>query len=84
MLISPLRTNLNEILIEIHTFSFKKIQLKMSFGKWRPFCLGLNVLKDENGTLITDGGDIANTPGVAMETGSSQIYSKEFRYFMVC
>ena len=56
----------------------------MSFGKWRPFCLGLSVLKDENGTLITDGGDIANTPGVAMETGSSQIYSKEFRYFMVC
>ena len=44
LLIGPIGTNLNEILIEIHTFSFKKIHLKMSSGKWRPFCLGLNVL----------------------------------------
>ena len=26
------------------TFSLKKMHLKMSSGKWRPFCLGLNVL----------------------------------------
>ena len=32
------------MLIEIHTFSFKKIHLKISSGKWRPLCLGLNVL----------------------------------------
>ena len=45
LLIGPIGTNFNEILIEIHTFSFKKkIHLKMSSGKWRPFCLGLNVL----------------------------------------
>ena len=44
-LIGPLGTNFNEIFIEIHTFSSKKIYLKMSSGKWRPFCLGLNVLK---------------------------------------
>ena len=44
LLIGPLGTNFNENLIEIHTFSFKKIHLKMSSGKWRPFCLGLNVL----------------------------------------
>ena len=44
LLIGPLGTNFSEILIEIHTFSFKKIHLKMSFGKWRPFCLSLNVL----------------------------------------
>ena len=44
LLIGPLGTNLSEMLIEIHTFSFKKIHLKMSSGKWRPFCLGLNVL----------------------------------------
>ena len=25
-------------------FSFKKIHLKMLFGKWHPFCLGLNLL----------------------------------------
>ena len=46
LLIEPLRTNFNEILIEIHIFSFKKIHFKMSSGKWRPFCLGLNVLSD--------------------------------------
>ena len=44
LLIVPLGTNFNEIFIEVHTFSFKKIHLKMSSAKWRPFCLGLNVL----------------------------------------
>ena len=44
-LIKPLRTNFSEILIEIYTLSFKKMQLKMSSGKWRPFCPGLNLLK---------------------------------------
>ena len=44
LLIGPLGTNFSEILIEIHTFSFKNIHLKMSSGKWRPFCFGLNVL----------------------------------------
>ena len=43
-LIGYLGTNFSEILIGIHTFSFKKIHLKMSSGKWRPFCLGLNVV----------------------------------------
>ena len=45
LLIGTLRTNFSEILSEIHTFSFKKMHLKMSSVKWRPFCLGLNVLK---------------------------------------
>ena len=45
LLITPLRTNVSEILIGIHTFSFKKIYLQMSSAKWRPFCLGLNGLK---------------------------------------
>ena len=31
--------------MDIHTFSFKKIHLKMSSGKYRPFCFGLNVFK---------------------------------------
>ena len=44
LLIWPLGTNFNEILIGIQTFSFKKMHLKMSSAKWRPFCLGLNVL----------------------------------------
>ena len=45
LLIGPLGTNFSEILIGIQTFSFKKINLKMSSAKWRPFCLGLNVLR---------------------------------------
>ena len=44
LLIGPIGTNFSEMLIEIHIFSLKKIHLKMSSGKWRPFCLGLNGL----------------------------------------
>ena len=42
--IGPSGTKLSEILIAIHIFSFKKMHLKMSSGKWRPCYLGLNVL----------------------------------------
>ena len=45
LLIRPLGTNFSEIFIRIQTFSFKKMHLKMASAKWRPFCLGLNVLK---------------------------------------
>ena len=44
LLIRPLAIKFNEILIGNQTFSLKKIHLKMSSAKWRPFCLGLNVL----------------------------------------
>ena len=44
LLTRHLATNFSEILIEIHTFSFKKMHLKMSSGEWWPFCLSLNVL----------------------------------------
>ena len=44
LLIQTLRTNFIEILSKIHTFSFKKIHLKMSSAKWRSICLGLSVL----------------------------------------
>ena len=43
--IGLLGTNFSEILIKIMTFSFKKMRLKVSYAKWRPFCLCLNVLK---------------------------------------
>ena len=46
LLIGPLGTNFIEILIGIQTFSVKKMHLKMSSAKRRPFCLGLNVLND--------------------------------------
>ena len=46
LLIGPLGTNFSEILSKIHTFSFKKMHLKMLSDKWRPFCLCLNVLTE--------------------------------------
>ena len=46
LLIGTLGTNFNEILNEIHTFSFKIMHLKTSSSATRrPFCLGLNVLR---------------------------------------
>ena len=44
LLIGTLGTNFSETLIEIRIFSFKKMGLNVSSAKWRPFCLGLNVL----------------------------------------
>ena len=44
LLIGPLGTNFSEILIEIRTFSFKKMRLKVSSAKRRRFCFGLNEL----------------------------------------
>ena len=43
LLIRPLGTNFSEILIGNQTFSFKRMHLKMSSAKWRPFYLGLIV-----------------------------------------
>ena len=42
--IRPLGTNFSEILIKFLTFSFEKMHLNVLSAKWRPFCLGLNVL----------------------------------------
>ena len=44
LLIGTLGTSFSEILNEIHIFSFKEMHLKTSSAKWRPFCLGLNIL----------------------------------------
>ena len=52
LLIRPLGTNVNEMLIEILTFSFMKMRLKVSSAKWRPFCLGLNVLNYEFNLIV--------------------------------
>ena len=43
LLIELLGMNFNETLIEINTFSFKKMHVNVSSGKWRLFRLGLNV-----------------------------------------
>ena len=55
LFIGSLGTNFSEILIGIQTFSFKKMLLKMSSAKWRPFCLGLNVLTHNCNSADTQG-----------------------------
>ena len=55
LLIGPLGTNFSEISIKILTFSYTKMRLKVSSAKWRPVCLGLNVLKDWEGPNTIDG-----------------------------
>ena len=47
LLIGTLGTNFSEILIDFHTFSFKKMLLKVSSAKRRTFSLGLNVLMNQ-------------------------------------
>ena len=47
LLIRPSGTNFSEILNEIDVFSFKKMHLKMSSAKCRPFYFGLNVLTSQ-------------------------------------
>ena len=42
----------NEIFIQMYTFSFKKIHLKIASGKWWPFCLGLNVIEQQQYPLL--------------------------------
>ena len=53
LLIGSLGTNFSEIIIGIQIFSTNEMQLKMSSGKWRPFCLGLNVLKQNRPETAT-------------------------------
>ena len=44
LLIEPLGTNVSDILVDIYTFSSKKMLLKMSSWKLGPFCLGLQCI----------------------------------------
>ena len=59
LLIRPLGTKFSETSMEIKMFSFKKMRLKMSSGKWRPSCLGLNVLSAAYNLISVQ---IANIP----------------------
>ena len=44
LLIGPLGTNFSEILIENYNIFFQENAFEVSSAKWRPFCLGLNML----------------------------------------
>ena len=60
LFILPIGTNFIEILIEIHTYSFKEIHVKILSAKWRPFCLSLNVLMS---LYLTDDKSILHDSG---------------------
>ena len=45
LLMEPLGTNSNEIVIRVHTFSFQNIHLKYAKCRLFPFCRGINALK---------------------------------------
>ena len=64
LLIGPLGTNFSEISVEIYTFSLKKMHwiLKMSSGKWRPFCFGLIVLSWEIGVRAACDESLLDSP----------------------
>ena len=77
LLIGPLGTNFSEILIAIETFSFKKMHLKISSAKWRPFCLGLNVLTRwglETHICVGESGHYCNSSGEKANKMSSAKY----------
>ena len=75
LLIGTLGTKFSETLIEIRIFSFKKMGSKVSSAKWRPFCLGLNVL---NGCLewnqIMDSKEIKSLPFTPRPHARRQIH----------
>ena len=57
--IKPIGTNFNEILIKIHKFSFNKMHLQMSSGKWQPFCLSLcSLVQDQMSGFLVAWGSI--------------------------
>ena len=49
--IVPLGMNFSEIWIEIQSFSFAKMHLKISHGKWRPFCSWKDELNTSSGGI---------------------------------
>ena len=65
-------TNINEILLKIHTFSFKKIHFKMPSGKRRPFCLGLNLLIQNPNLIISELADVIE-PSRAMSSAGTML-----------
>ena len=54
--IGPLGANFNEILTKIRNFSLKKMHLKISSAKWRPYCPRGDELTTINATILASWG----------------------------
>ena len=76
LLIGPLGTNFSGILIRIQRFSFMKMHLKMASAKWRPFCLGLNVLRPQSHVP----GSMAGTPMATRQAVYLLIWTSRFNH----
>ena len=68
LLIAPLGTNFSEIVTGIQAFSFKRMHLKMSSAKLRPFCHGLNVLRNPPATSKLPSQRVSNTQNISSRT----------------
>ena len=76
LLIGPLGTNFRDILIEMQTFSLKKICLKMSSAKYRSFCLCLDVL------MVWSYGIYYHINGPVQDCGNSSVIAMELPQFV--
>ena len=80
-----LGVNFSEILIGIQTFPLKKVRVKMSSGKLRPFCLGSGLLNDYSPQLYPthvaidmNGGDnIANPDSKVHGANMGSIWGRQ-------
>ena len=84
LLIWPLGTSFSEILIVILSFSLKKMHLKMSSGKWWPFCLSLNVLiyhKQKDICLILANWCCIYIDGLMQDCSNTSALAKELLQF---
>ena len=95
LVIGPLRTNFSEILIKIDTFSFKKMHFKLPYGKWRPFCLGLNVLTrreyikynhslDRHVTIIFGASELKDNTSLHQQTNFTDIFNIFHSFILQC
>ena len=66
LLIRSTGTNFNDSLIDINRLSFKKIHFKMSSGKYRPSCFGLNALGEDGYSSMQCKGPMRGLCGVLM------------------
>ena len=78
LLIGALGTNVSEILIKICAFSLKELLLKMSSGKKRPSCLGLNVLNSDPYVVLLTG---PNDAGVYLCCNADVVLQAGIQHF---
>ena len=80
LLIGSLGTTFSEILNEMLTFWFIKMRLKVSSAKWRPFCLGLNVLTQGSLLFLLSNGYQLKWPTLPKWTNLSGLLLADWKW----